>query len=428
MTGPRHDADAERIVLGSAMLDHRVIDDCDVRAEDFYRPGHEDLWRLITTEHRAGRPTDLPAIAQRLTTSPIRGIEVGYPLDCANAVPTAQNGPYYARVVAALAQLRRLEEAGVRLVQAARETPWDKAAEAVESARSEVDQAAAQTSSSGVRTYGEALAAAMEEWERAEGDVHPSGWADLDNALNGGWRPGHLTVVGARPAVGKSVIAACASKQAAERAIGVTFFAMEMTEIEVVGRIAANASGVDLSHLTKRDLNDMDWQRLARHSGVAYDWPLAIDDRPRLSVAQMRAKVRTVQRRFRTPLVVVDYLQLARPAPGDEKVRERQVSRIAEDLKLMAREFGVHVLALAQVNRGPEGRSDKRPTMSDLRESGGIEAHADEVIMLHRDDKNAPGEIELHVEKNRHGRTGQVVLAWAPHVSAARDMYRGGVA
>lgn len=428
MNGPRHDVAAEQIVLGAALLDHRIIDDLTIQAEDFYRPIHEQLWRLITTEHRAGNPTDIVAIGQRITTTPIRGMEPGYLVDLMQTVPTIQNGPYYSRLVSALAQLRRLEETGIRITQIAAEAPWDKAADALEEARAEVDRSAKVTSAdSTIRTYGEALADAMEKWETPDRDVWATGWTDLDRILNGGWRPGHLTIMGARPAVGKSLVAACASKQAAERGVGVMFFALEMSEDEVVARIAANSAGVDLSRIETRSMTDIDWQRVARHAGAAYDWPLVVDDRARLSVAQIRAKVRTVQRRFATPLVVVDYLQLARPADAREN-RERQVSRIAEECKLLAKEFGVHVLALAQVNRGPEHRQEKRPTMSDLRESGGLEAHADEVIMLHRDDEESPGEIELHVEKNRHGRTGKVALAWAPHMSAARDMYRGGAA
>jgi replicative DNA helicase len=150
-------------------------------------------------------------------------------------------------------------------------------------------------------------------------------------------------------------------------------------------------------------------------------------------MAQIRAQVRTWKRRGPVPLIIIDYLQLVAPADTREQ-RERQVARIAEDMKHLAKEFDTHVLALAQVNRGSTQRADTRPTMADLRESGGIEAHADNIILLHRDDEEMEGEIEFIIEKNRHGETGKIRLAWRPHFGSVNSMaseagdFRYGVA
>lgn len=422
MNAPRHDAAAERAILGAAMLDHRIIDDCPIAPADFYRPEHEALWAVITREHRAGRPTDAVTLTHRIGDIP--GLTAADLSAMVMETPTVASAPHYAKIVAGLATLRRLHDTGTRLQQLAQVAAWDEAAAIVETSRAEVDAVPTADTDAGVRTFHEALLDAIDVWDKPDtSHVHRTGWADLDDVLNGGWRPGHLTIMGARPAVGKSLIAGCAAVQCARYGVGVGFFGLEMSETEVVGRMAAHAAGIDVDRIEKRALTELDWQRLARLATDSTDWPLFLDNRSALSMAQIRAKVRTWTRRGPLPLVVIDYLQLIRAADSRDN-RERQVSRIAEDCKHLAREFDTHVLALAQVGRGPTQRTDKRPTMSDLRESGGQEAHADEVILLHRDDEEAPGEIELNVEKNRHGPTRRVVLAWAPHRASALNMHR----
>lgn len=421
MPGPRHDADVERLVLGSAMLDHRVIDDCDVHPEDFYRPEHEALWSLIRAEHQARRPTDPVAILQRVVASEIRGVDAAYLHGCVAAVPTAVSAPVYANMVRELARLRRMAEVGQRMIEQAATADWDAAPQVLEATRAQVDAIAATTDADrGVRTFWDALDDAMDGWDKLAPGL-ASGWPDVDSILNGGWRPGHLTIMGARPTVGKSMVGGVTAYATAELGHGTGIFSLEMSEAEIVGRITAHAAGVDLSRIEKHQLHKDDWHRVAELHNRVFEWPLFVDDRHGMSMGQIRAKVRTWTRRHPLKLVIVDYVQLVTPADPRAN-REAQVSAIARELKLLAREFDLHVLALAQVNRNPLTRADKRPTMGDLRESGGLEAHADNVILLHRDDEECPGELELLVEKNRHGRTGKVVLAWLPHVASARSL------
>jgi replicative DNA helicase len=413
----RYDLDAERKVLGAALSDSRIIPDCDIQGADFHNPVNEELWNLLVREERAGNPTDVVSISQRLITDPIHGMPVTYLHECMSMVNSAGVGSYFADIVAALARLRRLAVVGEQLIQEANRAAWDDAPQTVENARALLDKETAKAATGQVRTFADALKDAIERWETPTAQTkHKTGWPELDHLFNGGWGAGQLTIVGARPAVGKSVIAGCAAVAAGTYGAG--YFSLEMDEYDTVNRMAAAAQGIDLWRIQNNQLTDTDWQRASQLVKRSFDMDVYLDNRERLSMAQVRAQVRTWKRKKDIKLVIIDYLQILRPADVKNDTRERQVNRLAEDCKLLAREFDVHVLALAQVGRGSTMREDKRPTMSDLRESGGIEAHADNIILLHRDDKNMPGQIEFNVEKNRHGRTGQLVMDWAPHISS----------
>jgi replicative DNA helicase len=427
----RHDLDAERAILGSAMLDQRVLDDLTIAGQDFYTPQHETLWDMIVTEARAGRPATPIALAQRMISDPIAGLDVSYLHECMNAAPVRSATPHYAAIVTGLARLRRLAGVGYRLQSMANTATWDGTDSLLDEARAVLDEAANTANDVKVRTFAEALEDAVNLWSAPKGRSYSTGWHELDRKFNGGWHPGQLTIMGARPAVGKSLVAGCAAVAAS--GYGAGFFSLEMKEHEVVGRMAAASEGIDLHRINSFALTEDDWGKIARLTTKAADWPVYIEEASRITMAQVRATVRTWKRRGPVPLIILDYLQLVAPADSRE-MRERQVSRVAEDCKHLAKEFDTHVLALAQVNRGSTQRADTRPTMADLRESGGIEAHADNIILLHRDDEEMEGEIELIIEKNRHGETGKVRLAWRPHFASVNSMsfepgdFRHGIA
>jgi replicative DNA helicase len=427
---PRQDLDSERAVIGAAMLDQRVLEDIHLKAEDFYRPQHEQLWDLILVEHRAGHPVTPYALVQRLVTAPIQGMEVSYPHECAAVAPVRSQAPYHADIVKGLARLRRLADVGAKLQQMSMTSAWDETEQVLDDARATLDATANEATGIRVRTFADALESAIDLWSSPKGKSYPTGWSELDRKFNGGWHPGQLTIMGARPAVGKSLVAGCAA--VAATSYGVGFFSLEMKEHEVIGRMTAASEGIDLHHLNSFELTEGDWSKVARLRAKSADWPVYIEELSRTTMAQIRATVRTWKRRGPVPLVIIDYLQLVAPADTREQ-RERQVARIAEDCKHLAKEFDTHVLALAQVNRGSTQRADPRPTMADLRESGGIEAHADNIILLHRSD-DMEGEIEFIIEKNRHGETGKINLAWRPHFASVNSMaseagdFRYGVA
>ena len=416
---PRQDADAERAVIGAAMLDQRVLEDIHLKSEDFYQPQHEQLWDMILTESRAGRPVTPMALVQRLVTAPIVGLTPTYLPECMEAAPVRGAVPHYAGIITGLARLRRLADVGVKLQQMSLTSGWDETEQVLDDARAVLDATANEASGIQVRTFADALESAIDLWSSPKGKSYPTGWSELDRRFNGGWHPGQLTVMGARPAVGKSLVAGCAAVAASSYGVG--FFSLEMKEHEVIGRMTAASEGVDLHNLNSFDLTEADWAKVAKLRAKSAEWPVYIEELSRTSMAQIRAQVRTWKRRGPVPLIIIDYLQLVAPADTREQ-RERQVARIAEDMKHLAKEFDTHVLALAQVNRGSTQRADTRPTMADLRESGGIEAHADNIILLHRDDEEMEGEIEFIIEKNRHGETGKIRLAWRPHFGSVNSM------
>jgi len=414
---PRQDIAAERAVIGAVMVDHRNLENIHLKPEDFFLPVHDQLWQMIITEARAGKPFTALALSQKLISNPILGMEPTYLHECMNAAPYGMT-EHYAGIVAGVARLRRLADVGMRLQQAAATAAWDSTEAVLDQARATLDATANEAVGLRVRTFADALETAIEHWSSPRGKSYPTGWSELDRKFNGGWHPGQLTIMGARPAVGKSLVAGCAA--VAATSYGVGFFSLEMKEYEVVGRMTAASEGIDLHRLNSCDLTEPDWTKVARLRSKSSEWPVYIEELSRTTMAQIRAQVRTWKRRGPLPLVIIDYLQLVAPADTKEQ-RERQVARIAEDCKHLAKEFDTHVLALAQVNRGSTQRSDPRPTMADLRESGGIEAHADNIILLHRSD-DMEGEIEFIIEKNRHGETGKINLAWRPHFASVNSM------
>jgi replicative DNA helicase len=416
---PRQDLDAERAVIGAAMLDQRALEEINLRGDEFYRPQHEELWDLILTESRAGRPLSPLALAQKLISKPIQGLDPAYLHQCMEAAPVRSATAHYAGIVKGTARLRRLADVGARLQQLSGTAEWDETEAVLDDARAILDSTANEAAGIKVRTFADALEDAVNLWSSPKGKSYPTGWSELDHRFNGGWHPGQLTILGARPAVGKSLVAGCAAVAASTYGAG--FFSLEMKEHEVVGRMAAASEGIDLHKINSFTLGDGEWAKIARLTTKASEWPVYIEEASRITMAQVRATVRTWKRRGPVPLVIIDYLQLVAPADTREQ-RERQVARIAEDCKHLAKEFDTHVLALAQVNRGSTQRADPRPTMADLRESGGIEAHADNIILLHRDDEEMEGEIEFIIEKNRHGETGKIRLAWRPHFASVNSM------
>jgi len=423
----RYDADAERVVLGSMLDTPKFVDDIlatGITGEDFYQPAHELIFDAVTRANAAGEPHTFVDIAQRLGADVKRVGGGPYLHDLVRGLPTAANGPFQARQVVALARLRRAQELAVRLQDAATKANVEDADEVIETMRGMFDERTASRTTKGLPSLDELMLRAMERWETPDTSALATGLTDLDSTLNGGLRPGHLAIFAARPAVGKSVAATVIAANIARKGKSVLIASLEMSADEVMDRVAANVGGVDLGRVTRHELNELDWRRMASAHGAMRGWNLRVDDRPQMTVQQIRSRARDLSRSpAGLDLLIVDYLQIVRAADRAEQ-RHIAVGRIAEDLRAVGKELQVPVMALAQINRAAMARADARPTMADIRESGAIEAHADEIVLLHRDDENSPGEIEFNVEKNRHGRTGRVALAWAPHHSRIASIAR----
>jgi replicative DNA helicase len=431
MTDPDHEhlppqnLDAERAVLGACLISPKALDAVseEITPDDFYRPAHGLILAAALAVQDSAVVPDAIAVGKELER---RGelIRIGgapYLLTLMGEVPTATNAGYYAEQVRDAAIRRRLLEAGQRTIQLAH-TPAIGTAEVVELARQSLDSVAERSRSGAEVSEIEHLAdAALTRYGTDDVRALPTPWIDLDQILNGGLRPGTLTVVGARPGVGKSVIGGNWCTHVAQGGVGSLFVSLEMPEAEVTDRIISALSRVEYGRLLTHRLTDDDWGKVQNAVDRLGGMPLRVLDRPYLTLTQIRSMARTCAHTPRgLGLILVDYLQLIQPA--DTRVpRQEQVAAFSRGLKLLAKELDVPVVALAQLNRGSEQRADKRPMMSDLRESGGIEQDPDHILLLHRDD-DTPGELEMNVVKNRGGRTGMVRLGWAPHHQQVRNL------
>ena len=432
---PPHDIAAEQCVLGGMMLSKDAISDVleVIRATDHYRPAHQIVHETILDLYSRGEPADAITVAAELTKHGDIGKVGGAPYlhTLIASVPTAANAGYYARIVRERAILRRLVEVGTRIVQLGYAGDAD-ADELVERACAETDALsglAATASAIPVSDLATGFLASLEAGpDEAPGVETP--WPDLGRLIPG-LRPGEVTVIGGRPGAGKSVALLGLAAHAALRcALQVLAVSLEMSRDEYMERLYAAEAKVDLDHLRKRTLTDDDWDRIAKaHAEIALADALLIHDGPALSVQGIRAEMLAMRRAGRAAdLVIVDYMQLITPpASKRSESRQAEVSEVSRAVKLLAKEFGVPVVVGAQLNRGPEHRSDRRPMLADLRESGSVENDADIVILLYRDDEyfqDSPhaGEIDFIVAKNRQGPKATVTLAFQGHYSRIKDM------
>lgn len=434
---PPQDMVAEQSVLGGMMLSKDAIADVVevLRGRDFYRPAHEMIFEAIIDLYGRGEPADVVTISDQLTkTQQLQRIGgPAYLHNLAQSVPTAANAAFYADIVRERAVLRRLVEAGTKIVQLGHTADGEVDA-IVNEAQAEIYGVAENRQTSDYSRLSEILAPTIEEIEvnaANDGTLSgiPTGFRDLDD-LTHGFHGGQLIVIAARPAMGKSVLALDFSRSAAV-AHGMTtaFFSLEMSKVELTMRLLAAESQVLFGDLRKgSSLKDEDWEKMARAMDKLEQAPLFIDDAPNLSLMEIRAKCRRLKQRENLKLVVVDYLQLLMSGKRVES-RQQEVSEFSRTLKLLAKELDVPIVALSQLNRGSEQRPDKRPQVSDLRESGAIEQDADMVMLLHRPevyDKETEraGEADIIVAKNRNGATRDITVAFQGHFQRFRDMAR----
>lgn len=406
------DQAAERAVLSVAMENPRAVMDLPCTPSDFYDTRHGELFATIQAMASAGEPIDPALVGNRFPKAKTMIAEL------IGAAPLLHHGHHYARIVADKAAVRRVLAAAVRIQQVAESDR--SAAEIIEHARSIVDDITPAADQ--VRDPAMDFLETVDSLDR-EIQTVPSPWPELDD-YTGGFRRGGLYVVGARPGVGKSLLAVNAARHAAQHGHGVSFSSLEMSRHELHLRLISDTGNVPLTRLVKPGwLRDEDRDAAATAAAELGSLPLYVDDRSKVGPIDIHARARDVSRRTPLGMVVVDYLQLIRPMTSKEQ-RERQVAEISRHLKLIARDLNVPVLAMAQLNRQPANRTDKRPTLTDLRESGAIEADADVVLLLHRDDDEDPTALEVIAAKNRHGPTGLVTLWWNPQYSRITSLRR----
>lgn len=401
----------ERALLGMALTSEKAYQDAEqvVDPADFSDPRYGALWGLIGRMSADGRPHGPVAVAGALKSIPEemrRGIDAIHLSDLYGSAPVG-SAAFYARQVAGEATRRRGIAAGTRIVQLFRDSDLDELPGVVEASRAEVDNAGKVVSD--VKDFGDVLTRFLDSLEQPVTYV-PTPWPDL-NHLIGGWRPGALYVIGARPGVGKSVLGIQAAVGLAEHG-PVALSSLEMTEDEVASRIVAQRANVPLGHLIDHEMTETDWRRIADAHGQMHALPVIVDDKSDVTPLNIRAHARTVKRR-RGALsgIVVDYLQLMSSPRGEKRPRHEVVADFSRQLKLMAKELHVPVIALSQLNRKSAERHDARPSISDLRESGAVEQDADVVMLLHSTE-DRPDVLEVGVAKNRHGVRGALSLTF----------------
>lgn len=419
--------EAEQSVLGSVLIDsdHATEKAMErLQGNEFANSGHRKIFKAMQELHQEGTPIDLILLTDRLRVKGWLGEgTVSYLGKLAHSVPTASNVDYYISVVKEVHTQRQLIiNLNEQLEQAHNLVP---SSEIIASAQSSLEEISDQTTDQKkYRMIRDILPDVFEEVEhrytsRNNGMISgiPSGYKDLDS-MTDGFQKSDLIIIGARPSVGKTAFALNIARNAAtERSDTVAIFSLEMSEKQLVGRMICAEGNIDASRFRTGNFEPDDWTNIAMAIGQIGELSIVIEDTPALSIAEIRSKCRKIKREQGLGMILIDYLQLISGRGKSGESRQEEVSHISRTLKQIAKELDVPVIALSQLSRGVEQRQDKRPMMSDLRESGSIEQDADIVSFLYRDDyydketekKNI---IEIIIAKQRNGPVGTVELVF----------------
>lgn len=425
---PPHSVEAEQAVLGGLMLSNEAWDKVADRLveEDFYRRDHQLIFRAIGQLAAQDKPRDAITLGEWFQTQGLAD-QVGgdsYVIELASTTPSAANIVAYAEIVRDKAVLRRLIDVGTRIVNDAFQPEGRETREVLEQAEQQVykiaeDGARGRSGLQEVRgAVREAFKILTKRYE-SKGAITglPTGFIDFD-ALTAGLQPSDLIVLAARPAMGKTSFALNIAEYAALRTgKAVAVFSMEMSSSQLAFRLISSLGRVDQQHLKTGNLEDEDWSRVTSAITMLNEARIFIDDTPALSPVELRSRARRMAREHDLGLIVIDYLQLMQ-VPGNRENRATEISEISRSLKALAKELNVPVIALSQLNRSLESRTDKRPVMADLRESGAIEQDADMIVFIYRDEyynkENSPdkGLAEIIIGKHRNGPTDTIKLVF----------------
>lgn len=433
---PPQDIPAEQSVLGAMLLNRSLIDDLVqiVKGKHFYRPAHELIYEAIVALHSQGDAADPITVHRELQRrgQDARCSSPGYLHTLVNSVISVSTADEHAEIVRERFVARDFLETTIRAsndLLAGKADPQEVIAEVAAQITAVQDEQAED----GLHLMASSMPATFEWMKEAAANQGkltgvPTGFADLDS-LTQGWQGGQFILVAARPAMGKSTAAtdfqrACSIKHE----LPSVMFSLEMGRNEINMRMLSAEARVGLHLMRSGNLDADDWRRIARRMPDVNKAPLYVDDTPNLDLAQIRAKVRRMVEKQDLRLILIDYLQLLGAGTSRRfESRQAEVSYISRNLKLLAKEVDTPIIALAQLNRGPEQRTDKRPVVSDLRESGSLEQDADLVMLIHREDayeKESPraGEADFIIGKHRAGPTATITVAFQGHYSRFVDM------
>ncbi|AGL03960.1 replicative DNA helicase [Desulfoscipio gibsoniae DSM 7213] len=433
---PPHNIDAEQSVLGALFLDNSAIAIVTrfIQPDDFYVEAHRVIFKTILDLEENGHAVDLVTVTDQLRR--IGALEkVGgatYVATLSNISPTAANAEHYAHIVEEKALLRNLINLATRIAGMGYEGSED-AERLMEEAEKMLMELGSRRTSALFTEIKDILMDTFKHLEhlyKHKGEINgvPTGFTDLDRLCQG-LQPGDLVIVAGRPSMGKTSFGMCIAYNAAEKNNKpVAVFSMEMSKEQLVQRMLCAEAMVDQHKIRTGFIRDEDWGKLTQKAREIARLPIFIDDSGVLTVRQLRAKARRLHMEKGLGLIVIDYLQLMQGS-GRTENRQQEIANISRSLKALAKELGVPVLALAQLSRSVEQRQDKKPIMSDLRESGSLEQDADVVMFIYRDEYYNPdtekiGIADIIVAKQRNGPTGVVELAFLKEYTKFLTMTR----
>ncbi|WP_440221618.1 replicative DNA helicase [Dokdonella sp. MW10] len=441
---PPHSVEAEQAVLGGLMLApeswERVADR--IGEEDFYRRDHRLIFRAINELSEKDQPCDAVTLGEWFESQglaeQVGGID--YVIELANSTPSAANIVAYADIVREKSVLRQLIDTGTEIAGDAFQPEGRSSQELLETAEQKVFRIA-EAGARGRKGFVSMRSAVKDAFQilhhryenRGQVTGIPTGFTDLDD-LTTGLQPSDLVILAARPAMGKTSFALNIAENAAMRTKkAVAVFSMEMSASQLAFRLISSLGMINQQHLRTGELAEEEWPRVTNAITLLSEAKIFIDDTPALSPGELRARSRRLKREHDLGLIVIDYLQLMQ-VPGNKENRATEISEISRGLKALAKELNVPVIALSQLNRSLEQRTDKKPVMSDLRESGAIEQDADVIMFIYRDEYYNPdspekGVAEIIIGKQRSGPTGSVRLAfmgqYTKFADLAPDRYSG---
>lgn len=422
--------EAEQTVLAACLLSTGVFEEVSLKLkpESFFRPAHRMIFETMRDMNARSIPIDVISVSDHLKAAGQLEAVGGqsYLLELADNTFAFTSWQHHSEIVSRDAMRRQLLMASAKISSLAYDSPADPT-ELVSQAEASLFEVTEQTTSSSFKDIQTLIIEANDEiaeMANRAGTMQgvPTGFTDVDK-LFCGLRGGDLIILAARPAVGKTSFAMNLATNAAKLGSAVALFSLEMSSIQITQRLLAAEAGMSLSRMRSGQLSDADWGELVRVSGELSQHELYIDDSPSLSIVELRTKARRMMRNKQNGLIIVDYLQLMQPVVPHPNNRAVEVAEISRGLKVLAKELDVPLLALSQLSRGVETRTDKRPMLSDLRESGSIEQDADIVMFLDRSTSEAEAEsdkrpdwgmAELIVAKHRNGPTRDIKLTFIP--------------
>lgn len=430
---PPHNLDAERSALGAAMLSKDALMDVseEVKAEDFYNESHREIFKAIINLYRDNSAVDMLTVCEELKKQKALDMVGGraYIGSLTAGVPSTANAGEYAKIVAEKAMTRQLIQAAEEIAAKGYDDK-ESARDMTNKAEAEIFQIAQKRQKNDYVKIQDVLQKNLQmidEASKNKGGIVglPTGFKDLDEKT-AGLHKSDLIIVAARPGMGKTAFALNIAAQSAVKAnASVMIFSLEMSQEQLGQRLIAMQARVEAEKLKKGELDRKDWDRIQFALDELHKSKIVIDDTPGVSIMEMRNKCRRLKAEQGLDLIVVDYLQLM-TYDGRTDSRQQEISALSRNLKLLAREMDCPVIVLSQLSRAPEQRQDKRPLLSDLRESGSIEQDADIVVFLYRDDyynenTEKPGVCEVHLAKHRSGATDRIELTWVARYTKFSD-------